>query len=479
MDLISIVVIATFGLIALAALASLIYWCIKLVARARLGAKQCTVGDTKNIFRARDTDDEDDEDSDTKDTEDGDEDESSSHVSLWDRVISGARRIRMKAKRARREFDDDEDDELPEQVTALLSAVPLDSVIVDTEGEVLRSSPAAYRLGIVANDAVVSEQISDALFKVFRDGRTQKLDIVTHTPIEYVDDNIARDADFALAERDESSREDDAAGTVGTVSRRNWLKVTVARVDESQAVILIADVSEQRRFTRIRDAFISNVTEQLLKPTHALEKLGMELESDHLDQASLLKYAEQVRQYSGSLNHLVSDLLLLLKAQEPITASAANRVEVKPLVERIIARHTVVAAEHGVTLHEQMDKDLVVNGQVDQLEGAISKLIDNAIDYSPRGAVVGIAATRTHTTEGDGVVLRVVDHGAGISKRDQPHIFERFWRGENQTNRSRHGTGLGLAIVKHVALTHRGSVSVWSAPGEGSTFSLALPSAQS
>ena len=67
---------------------------------------------------------------------------------------------------------------------------------------------------------------------------------------------------------------------------------------------------------------------------------------------------------------------------------------------------------------------------------------------------------------------------AEASKADQGRIFERFYRADNQNEETAVGIGLGLAIVKHVALTHHGSVTVWSAPGEGSTFTLMLPLAQ-
>ena len=80
--------------------------------------------------------------------------------------------------------------------------------------------------------------------------------------------------------------------------------------------------------------------------------------------------------------------------------------------------------------------------------------------------------------DGEQAVIRVIDQGVGIAKKDQARIFERFYRGSSQSERTADGVGLGLAIVKHVALTHHGDVSVWSAPGQGSTFSLTLPLAQ-
>lgn len=72
-------------------------------------------------------------------------------------------------------------------------------------------------------------------------------------------------------------------------------------------------------------------------------------------------------------------------------------------------------------------------------------------------------------------MVRVIDHGEGVPKADLPRIFERFYRGSNQNERTTDGIGLGLAIVKHAALAHHGDVTVWSAPGQGSTFTLSLP----
>ncbi|MCI1901333.1 MAG: ATP-binding protein [Bifidobacteriaceae bacterium] len=455
MDLISIVVIATFGLIAAAVLASGIYWIVKLGQRAAAASRAHATGSALTST---------DDDSEASDSDVDDDSASGSRWKRsWSRSVARVRHLRSRARQARRDLDPDfdDDDELPAEATALLSATPLDSVIVDVEGEVLRSSPEAYRLGVVANDAIVEPKLVAALDKVFGGKGKQQFDLVTHTPVEYVDTDAA------------SARGTDIP--VATVTRRNWLKVSVARLSARQAVVLMEDVSEQRRFARIRDAFVSNVTEQLLKPTQALEQLGTALESERLDQESLTRYAEQVRSYSGDLNHLVSDLLLLLKAQEPIEASDANLIDLKPVVDRVVAKHLAGANRRGIVLHSQTPAGLMVNGQVDQLEGAISKLVDNAINYSSDGTSVGIAASRGANGT---VVLRVVDHGIGIPKSDQPHIFERFWRGSHQGARPQHGTGLGLAIVKHVALTHHGSVSVWSAPGEGSTFSLTLPGAQ-
>ena len=103
---------------------------------------------------------------------------------------------------------------------------------------------------------------------------------------------------------------------------------------------------------------------------------------------------------------------------------------------------------------------------------AVSNLIANAVNYSPSGQPVSV----TQKLVRDNVVLiRVTDRGIGIAPEDQKRVFERFYRVDKARSRSTGGTGLGLAIVKHVVANHGGSITLWSRPGTGSTFTIELP----
>lgn len=444
MDGTSIIVIATFSVIGLAAVASAVYWLVRVIITLRTQSRAA-----KALAIRR-----------------GDISDEVANESWWGRFVA-----RFRSRAVIGLDDEDDEEEIDPQATTILSAMPMDSVIVTRDGEVLQSSPAAYTLGVVENDSLVDDQIREAVDQAFVTGERATFDVVTHTPVDFIDETARDDDDIS------DDQQDVDPATLHAVSRRNWLTVSVVRLNASLVAILIEDVSDVKRFNRIRDAFVTNVTEQLLKPTKALEALGAELESAELDEQTLDSYARAVSDQSRNVNHLVSDLLLLLKAQEPVVADPSNLLEMKPLVERVLAHYSADIEKAKVRLHAQIPEGLWVNGQPDQLEGAIGKLVENAIVYSPEGSVVGVAAAVTQTDDGPGVVVRVVDHGIGISKEEQPHIFERFWRGSDQGPRQNHGTGLGLAIVKHVALTHRGSVTVWSTKGEGSTFSFTLPQA--
>ena len=240
--------------------------------------------------------------------------------------------------------------------------------------------------------------------------------------------------------------------------------------------MIITDVSETIRFSQVRDSFITNVSEQLLGPTEALAKLADSLEAGNLDEQQVAADARQVRSSCSKLNHMVSDLLLLIRAQEPVTPSSANRLNVMEQLRATVERLEPRARQAGVQLNIKGDENLVINGEAGQIDSAVTKLVENAIGYSKEHGVVSVSASKAK--DGDQAVIRVIDQGSGIAKKDQTRIFERFYRGSEQSDRTADGVGLGLAIVKHVALTHHGDVSVWSAPGQGSTFSLMLPLAQ-
>ncbi len=360
---------------------------------------------------------------------------------------------------------------------ALLALIPAATVVVDGDDEVVRSSPDAYRLGIVSNDEISNPRIIEAIAQVRRSGGRRSFNLITRTPTE-----------FALDAAAESRESDDwEISQAQAVSRRNWLKVTLGRIDQSLVVVLIDDVSDSVRFVRTRDAFMTNVSEQMLKPVQALEELAAQLKTtSHLegDDPELLrshlrsvsKDASSVQRYSAYLGHVLKDLLLLIRAQERIKSSRENVLDVAEQIRAVVRDEQDRADQAHVTLRWRCDQPLTIHGDGQQIRVALAKLVENAVSYSSSGSTVSLVAQPSK--DGRYGIIRVVDHGRGIPKADQGRIFERFYRADNQNEETAVGIGLGLAIVKHVALTHHGSVTVWSAPGEGSTFTLMLPLAQ-
>jgi signal transduction histidine kinase len=113
-----------------------------------------------------------------------------------------------------------------------------------------------------------------------------------------------------------------------------------------------------------------------------------------------------------------------------------------------------------------------VQWDADRINEVIGNLLANAFKFTPAGGTVELSATPAD----DHVRIEVRDSGAGVPPEQLPHIFENFYQADNQDAASAVGTGLGLAIAKEIAEAHRGEIRCDSVVGEGTTFTLLLPS---
>ncbi|MFT8639309.1 sensor histidine kinase [Bifidobacterium sp.] len=396
---------------------------------------------------------------------------------------------RLEKVLARRSMSDSQDfgdgsqesDDLDDSTAALLSMLPNASIVVDRQDEVVRSSPQAYMLGVVANDEIIQPPVIEAVRRIRNSGGKTKFDLETETPQEFIRPDDETDDPALQPENLQSlpSRVGASGGALTeseglrTVSRPNWLKVTVGKINHDFVVVLLTDVSDAMRFAQTRDSFIENVSEQLQTPTSALSQLATDLEKAASSSPEVRQDADMVRRHCDHLEHMVSDLMLLMKAQEPIVASKENRIDLLRLARRVVARLGHMAQAEKIALHVGGDATVGINGDSEQIEAALAKLIENAIGYSQANSSVNVAVSRSK--DGEHALLQVLDQGSGIAKTEQRQVFERFYRGSHQTDATREGIGLGLAIVKHVALTHHGSATLWSSVGHGSTFSMVFP----
>jgi len=232
-----------------------------------------------------------------------------------------------------------------------------------------------------------------------------------------------------------------------------------------------SDVTEAHRVARVRRDFVANVSHELKTPVGALALLAETLLDAGDDPAASRRFAERIHHESQRLARLVAELLELSRLQGAEPLPEPSPVSVDRIVNEVIDRVRTGATARAIDVAFAGTRGLTVYGSETQLVTAVANLAENAIAYSPEDTRV------TLTTRGDAdvVEIAVVDHGIGISARDQDRIFERFYRADQARSRVTGGTGLGLAIVRHIAVNHGGQVDVSSAVGIGSTFTLRLP----
>ena len=240
------------------------------------------------------------------------------------------------------------------------------------------------------------------------------------------------------------------------------------------ALIVLTDITEIRKLENLRRDFVANVSHEIRTPLTAILGSVESLEEGALDDPRMTqRFMGIIKKHGARLNALVEDLLCLSSIekenaqQEFALTEAALQDVINSAAD--LCRHNANTKE--VKLKIDCPEDLNVNLDRHRFEQVLVNLIDNAVKYSNEKGIVEIQAAKRNSK----LVLSVKDYGCGIAKEHLNRLFERFYRVDKARSRKLGGTGLGLAIVKHIVQMHKGRISVDSAPGQGSTFTITMP----
>ena len=171
------------------------------------------------------------------------------------------------------------------------------------------------------------------------------------------------------------------------------------------------------------------------------------------------------------LSRLVNALLTLSRADAGQLPFAFAPCQLAAVAEGAVKAHASRAAERDVRLALAVPEPFEVLADADRIRAVIDNLLDNALRYAPAGSVVAVSVRRAD----DRACVSVQDAGPGLSLDEQAHVFDRFYRADRARARNSGGMGLGLSIAKVIVDAHRGRLTVESAPGRGSTFTVDLP----
>ncbi|MFD7730619.1 sensor histidine kinase [Kitasatospora phosalacinea] len=349
----------------------------------------------------------------------------------------------------------DQEPALPPGVDTVLSVLRSCAIVLGEGDEVVKASSAAYAMGLVRGGKVAVDQMLSLARSTRRDGEIRQIELELTRP-----------------------------GTSARTAEPLAVSVRVAPLGSRLVLVLVEDRTERRRIEAIRRDFVANVSHELKTPVGALSLLSEAVADASDDPEAVQRFAGRMQVEATRLASLVQEIIDLSRVQDDQLKVDPEPVAVDELIAEAIDRCRQTAAAKQIVIAAGGTTDLYLVGNRGQLAAALGNLVENAVNYSPPRTRVAIATRRISSAaalgEADGelIEISVTDQGIGISEKDRERIFERFYRVDPARSRLTGGTGLGLSIVKHVAASHRGTVSVWSVEGQGSTFTLRLPAGQ-
>lgn len=256
-----------------------------------------------------------------------------------------------------------------------------------------------------------------------------------------------------------------------------------ARVLPSMRVLLLSfqDVTHLEQAGQMRRDFVANVSHELRTPLTALMGFIETLRGPaREDAAARDRFLDIMEGEAGRMNRLVGDLLSLSRVEGDQRVRPRDRVNLSDIVTSAVRTLGHLARDASVVLECDLPNTPVhLTGDADQLMQVTTNLMENAIKYGASGGRVVIKMTevaRDLSLRAPGIHLSVTDYGPGIDAVHIPRLTERFYRADSHRSRALGGTGLGLAIVKHIINRHRGRLRIESTLGQGTTFTVVLPS---
>ena len=261
-----------------------------------------------------------------------------------------------------------------------------------------------------------------------------------------------------------------------------WIVVLLLRTgaairaaDEERARVLESE--QQARASaeaanKAKSDFLAVVSHELRTPLNAILGYQSLLADEVLGPLSETQ-GQHLRRIGHSAQHLttiVDQILTLARAEVKETAINLDTVSVDMLLREVVAIATPLAGAKGLQVHCDCDPNITIVSDAAKLRQILINLVGNAVKFTDTGSVALHARL-----DGADVVIEVRDTGIGIAPEHQERIFDEFWQAEQPLTRRAGGAGLGLAVSRHLATLLSGVITVTSAPGRGSTFTLRLP----
>jgi signal transduction histidine kinase len=223
---------------------------------------------------------------------------------------------------------------------------------------------------------------------------------------------------------------------------------------------------------QLRQEFISNVSHEIQSPLTSISGFAALLRASDLPEETRIHYIDIIETESKRLSKLSENLLKLSSLEAEVTPLNPQDFRLDKQLEQVVL--LLEPQWTGKNLNPNLElAPVVFCGDEELLSQVWINLLHNAIKFTPEGGEFSL----TLNADAETICAAVTDTGSGIPAEDQRHLFERFYKVDKSRDRSLGGNGLGLSLVKKIVELHRGTVTVQSAPGQGSSFTVRLPKA--
>lgn len=275
-------------------------------------------------------------------------------------------------------------------------------------------------------------------------------------------DNLLREPALTkLLQKGDYSR---SVEIVSPIRDGDWLNCRVVPYGADQKLLLLRDVTERIRLSKMRRDFVGNASHELRSPLTVISGYLDSLAEDPAIAPDWEAPVGQMRAQAQRMNHIVGELLELSKLESAGRASMTNLVNVGEL---LVAAKKSWDGHGGIPdIVVKLESEALLYGNATQVESIVGNLLSNAIRHTPGDGTV----TMTWRSDKKGAEIIVEDTGEGIAAEHIPRLTERFFRVDRGRSRDDGGVGLGLAIVKHILNRHDGEIRITSQPDVGSEF---------
>ncbi|MEA3291817.1 MAG: phosphate regulon sensor histidine kinase PhoR [Pseudomonadota bacterium] len=367
---------------------------------------------------------------------------------LWRRGISA-----IQAKRAGDHWHAQELEALVARFRGTVSALPDAVVIVDSQGAVIWSNPAAAGMLGIAWPAAAGRLLSDLM-----------------------PDPLAREymtkGDFAQPLVFNAPAERSRLLSLAVMPLVNEQETNESGVkDPGRQILLARDITRQYHLDAAKRDFVANISHELRTPLTVISGLAEQLDMDGCDSPASQRATQLMLQQVQRMSGMTADLLTLSRLEMQQESGRDEQVDVPELLATIVEEARALSGKAGHVLLLELESADGLRGDAKELRTAFSNLVANAVRHTPNRSEIRV----NWRVEAGGAHLAVSDTGAGIALRHIPRLTERLYRVDPGRSRDTGGSGLGLAIVKHILDRHDAKLEITSKVGGGSVFTCHFP----